>query len=203
MSLTRQAFLASLLVSFATAVSLAAPPAAAAPSSGPGASNASGSRGGGYRPVNPGGSRPGYPGGAGRHGGYGHSGHYGHYSHGHYGGYYPGWGWGVGIGLGVPWGLGWYDPWWGWGSYPSYGYGAAYPNYAYACELDEDCLRARESRNEPAAPTTEVPPAAFGAEGGPTQRPLHLNYCDSARAWFPQVRTCPGGWRLVRPEYSQ
>jgi hypothetical protein len=54
---------------------------------------------------------------------------------------------------------------------------------------------------EPTPPTTEVAPAAPGEDGGPTQRPLHLNYCDSARAWYPQVRTCLSGWRLVRPEY--
>ena len=116
------------------------------------------------------------------------------------------WGWGLGLAIGVPWALGWYDPYWGpsWGHsyYPPYAYGPPYRSYGYACEQDEDCWREHVAPSEPAPPTTEVAPAAPGEEGGPTQRPLHLNYCDSAKAWFPHVRTCPGGWRLVRPDYT-
>jgi hypothetical protein len=62
-------------------------------------------------------------------------------------------------------------------------------------------LRERYAGSEPTPPTTQVAPAPGAGEGGPNERPLHLNYCDAARAWFPQVRTCPGGWRLVLPEY--
>ncbi|MGE0358166.1 MAG: hypothetical protein AB7P08_14775 [Burkholderiales bacterium] len=114
------------------------------------------------------------------------------------------WAWGLGLAIGLPWVLGWHDPWWGPAYYPPrYAYGYLDAPYGGACGYDEDCLREREALREPTPPTTEVAPAAPGSEeGGPTQRPLHLNYCDSARAWFPHVRTCPGGWRLVLPDYG-
>ncbi len=142
------------------------------------------------------------PRGGGRPGGHGSHGSW----HGSHGGHWRGsdWGWGLGLAIGVPWALGWYDPWyWGPAYYPSHAYGPAYRGYGYACEQDEDCWRERLARTEPAPPTTEVAPAVPGEEGGPTQRPLHLNYCDSAKAWFPHVRACPGGWRLVLPEYNR
>lgn len=145
---------------------------------------------------------------AGRPGGYrpGHgSGSYHHGSHGYGSSSYRGWG--VGIGVGIPLALGLYAPHW-WGSpyyYPSHSYGPAYGlaygGYGYACGPYGDCGREYAARNEPTPPTTEVPPPAPGEDGGPTQRPLHLNYCHSAGAWFPNVRSCPGGWRLVLPEY--
>ncbi len=126
---------------------------------------------------------------------------------GHYhGGYYrPGyWGWGWGVAIGVPWAYyGWYDPWY-WG-YPRY-----YARVPYnACEQDEDCWRDRRA-DEPPAPTTQVPPSGAMSpapapsgpvEGAPTQRPLHLNYCDAAKAYYPAVTTCPSGWRMTGPAY--
>lgn len=163
---------------------LAAAVIEAAPPAGPGS---------GTRPS----GRPGYG------GGHGHGGHYGtggHHSH-------ANWGWGLGVALSVPWALGWYDPY-GWGPayFPSYAYRGIYPASPYAygsgCGLDDDCWRAQQAPSVPAAPTTQIPPLASGPEGGPTERPLHLNYCESARAWFPHVQTCPGGWRLIRPEYG-
>jgi hypothetical protein len=142
--------------------------------------------------------------GAPRHGGSGYR-HAGGSGHGH--GYHGGAHWGWGIALGVPWALGWYAPYGAGGAYypyPAYGYAPPYAGYGYGygCGPFGECGRDPMARMEPTPPTTEVPPAAPGEEGGPTQRPLHLNYCESARAWFPHVRTCPGGWRLVRPEYS-
>jgi hypothetical protein len=159
-----------------------------------------GSPGGGY---SGGGARHGHSGGT----GYRHDGGSGYrYSHGHY--YGSNWGWGLALGLPLAWGL--YDPYgyggWGWGygapyyGYPAYGY--SYPGGGFPCAPYEECYRDQVARSEPTPPTTEVPPPAPGANGTPTQRPLHLNYCDSARAWFPHVRSCPEGWRMVRPEYS-
>jgi hypothetical protein len=187
-----------LVVSLAVAGLLGAAEIPAAPASrshgisvsGPRHPGAAPSHRGNFRPSHPGSHRP-SPGT--------------HWNRGHWNNSH--WGWGLGLGIGVPWALGWYDPFWGpaWGHaysyYPPYAYGPVYRGYGYACEQDEDCWRERQSRSEPAAPTTEVAPAAPGEEGGPTQRPLHLNYCDSAKAWFPHVRTCPGGWRLVLPDY--
>jgi hypothetical protein len=45
------------------------------------------------------------------------------------------------------------------------------------------------------AETTEVP----RGEGAPTQGPLYMNYCESAKAYFPKVTKCPEGWRLATP----
>jgi hypothetical protein len=182
-----------LLVSLAAGMFALAPPAGAAPRHG-------GSPGGGY---SGGGAGHGHSGGSGyRH--YGGSGY--RYSHGHYDG--SNWGWGLALGLPLAWGL--YDPYgyggWGWGygapyyGYPAYAY--SYPGGGFPCAPYEECYRDQVARSEPTPPTTEVPPPAPGADGTPTQRPLHLNYCDSARAWFPHVRSCPEGWRMVRPEYS-
>lgn len=196
-----------LLTSVAVTLLALASVVDAAPRQGGGSAGArppSGSGGGGARHgYSGGGPVHGYRGGSGYHH-YGGSG-YGH-SHGYRGSY---WGWGVGLAVGVPWGWGWYDPYWygsGWGygnpyyAYPAYGYAAP---YGYGCWPYGDCYREQVARTEPTPPTTEVPPPAPGESGMPTQRPLHLNYCDSAGAWFPQVTSCPGGWRLVPPDYSQ
>ena len=43
------------------------------------------------------------------------------------------------------------------------------------------------------APTTEIDPRI---QGGPAQAPAYLNYCDSAKAYFPKVTSCPEGWRF-------
>jgi hypothetical protein len=198
MNPTRKIFLVGLAASMLAlgAVAEAAPRQGGSPG---------GYSGGGARPAHPGGAaRPGYSGSA-RHGHYDGSRHYyGGHGHAHYGGSY--WGWG--LALGVPWGWGLYDPYWyGYGyspyyyGYPAYGYAYGYPS-GYPCGPYGECYREQLARSEPTPPTTEVPPPVPGADGAPTQRPLHLNYCDSAKAWFPQVRTCPGGWRMVRPEYS-
>jgi hypothetical protein len=143
---------------------------------------------------------------AGPRGGYRHAGH-GHYGgHGHGGSY---WGWGWGLAVGVPWALGYYDPWYR--STPRYGYGAYYAPAPYAtCEPNTDCWIERQAQAEPTAPTTQVPPSGtFGpaegvapSEGAPTQRPLHRNYCEASRAWFPAVTSCASGWRMTRPAYD-
>lgn len=129
----------------------------------------------------------------------GHSGHHG--GHGHSHGY---WGWGLGLALTAPYWGGWYGPGWrypAFGPYPYYAYGPSDGFPAYACEYPADCWRERPVTVAPTPPTTQVAPSPGAGGGGPSERPLHLNYCDAARAWFPAVRTCPGGWRLVLPEY--
>lgn len=183
----------TLLAAWAAGGLLAAAAVAAAPVSaplalaaGPASAGRALSHGGGYRPSHPGGRpSPGW------------SGHRGHWDH-------SNWGWGLGLAIGIPWALGWYEPWWGPGYYPPYAYGPVYRGYAYRdwCAEDEDCLRERMAQSQPAPPTTQAPPAVPGEAGTPTQRPLHLNYCDSAKAWFPQVRACPEGWRFVAPQYD-
>lgn len=194
MSPKRTALLACLA---ATALAGIAETPAATTSHSPGA-NLAPSRHGGASISHRGSARPSHSGGhrpatSGRW----HRGQGGHWRH-------SDWAWGLGLAIGLPWALGWYEPHWGPAYYPPYAYGPVYRSYSQACEEDEDCWRERLSRSEPAPPTTEVAPAAPGEEGGgPTQRPLHLNYCDAARAWFPHVRTCASGWRLVLPDYGR
>src|SRR5204863_2577425 len=109
----------------------------------------------------------------------------GYYGHGHYGGYYPYWGWGAYYG----WPL--YAAAWGWPYYYDYGYpyyepypaAPAYPAYP-------------EGRMAPPPATTEVPQG----EGGPVRGPLYMNYCESAKAYFPKVTSCPEGWRFITPQ---
>ena len=43
------------------------------------------------------------------------------------------------------------------------------------------------------APTTEVPMTP----GAPTQGPAYMNYCDSAKAYYPKVTSCPEGWKFL------
>lgn len=181
MSPQRKAFLACLVAVAAFAVQPVVPaPAQRAPS--------------GARPS----GGPGYAG----HSGYrGHSGHGGSHGYSGHSGYHGGSYWGWGLAYGIPLGLGLYGSTaWGYPYYPAYAYGPAYPAYGYSCAYGEDCWRAAQA--EPTPPSTVVPPPAPGEDGGPTRRPLHLNYCDAARAWFPHVRSCPGGWRLILPEYD-
>ena len=46
---------------------------------------------------------------------------------------------------------------------------------------------------ESAPRTTEVPMT----QGGPTQVPTYMNYCDSAKAYYPKVTSCPEGWKFL------
>ncbi len=79
-----------------------------------------------------------------------------------------------------------------------YGYAPAYaPGYPAA-----PCLATRvpgpgypEGVMEGAAPSTEVDPNA--PPGAPTQAPAYMNYCVSAKAYFPKVTACLEGWKFV------
>jgi len=51
-----------------------------------------------------------------------------------------------------------------------------------------------EGEHEPAA-ADEMP---LG-EGAPSQGPLYMNYCASAKAYFPKVTHCPEGWKFITP----
>lgn len=124
-----------------------------------------------------------------RHGGHRHGGHRygGNRWQGHgrwhgYGHWYPSFGFHYGLPL--FWGAAW-----GWPHY----YDGSYPR-------DTVIYREREVFPEGAiapmpGPSTEVP----RGEGAPTRGPLYMNYCESAKAYFPKVTTCPEGWRLATP----
>ncbi len=36
-------------------------------------------------------------------------------------------------------------------------------------------------------------------EGAPTQGPAYMNYCASAKAYYPKVASCPEGWKFLTP----
>jgi len=72
-----------------------------------------------------------------------------------------------------------------------YGYYPAYP--VYGDDPDDRYMMA-----PPAEPTTNVP--AGNVPGAPTQGPLYQNYCESAKAYFPKVTSCPEGWQMRRPQ---
>lgn len=46
-----------------------------------------------------------------------------------------------------------------------------------------------------APPATEVQ----RGPGAPTQGPLYMNFCESAKAYYPKVTSCPEGWKFLAP----
>jgi hypothetical protein len=126
-------------------------------------------------------------------GGGGHwSGGGGHWSG---GGHWGGRSWGgrwygprVGLYLGAP--LLW-SPWY-WG----YPYDYYYPRTVIYPEIERYPATYPdypEGYMEP-APTTEIAPPRGAA---PAQAPTYMNYCESAKAYFPKVTTCPEGWKFL------
>jgi hypothetical protein len=113
------------------------------------------------------------------------SGHRGgaHWSGGHWRG--SSWGPRVGFYFGVPlfWGWPYWDSYYPYYSYPAYAPAYYGPGVVYQERVIE----------EPAeAETTTVP----RAPGAPTQEPAYRNYCESAKAYYPKVTSCPEGWRF-------
>ena len=110
----------------------------------------------------------------------------GHHGGGHFHGHRHGHWFGprIGLAIGLPfaygWGYGYYaDPWF---------YG---PPVVYR---EREVFP--EGTIEPAPEaTTQVP----RGEGAPSQGPLYMNYCESARAYFPKVTRCPEGWKFISP----
>ncbi|HEX5633679.1 MAG TPA: hypothetical protein VFX50_10630, partial [Gemmatimonadales bacterium] len=126
------------------------------------------------------------------YGGARHDGHRnwsGHRGHWHGRGYW-GAGWGLYFGLPLVYGAAW-----GWPYYYGYGYDYAYPRETVIYrEVEREPLPYPEGVLQP-MPSTEVAPGP----GAPTRGPLYMNYCESARAYFPKVTKCPEGWRLATP----
>ena len=85
--------------------------------------------------------------------------------------------WGAAYAWGYPYYSGY--PYYDWG-YPNYYYYDAPPAYNQPAPMPEGTL---------------VPPS----EGAPSNGPLYMNYCDSAKAYYPKVTSCPEGWKFISP----
>lgn len=67
---------------------------------------------------------------------------------------------------------------------------------------DEPRVIYREVIREPEVIETDPEPASTElprGEGAPSQGPLYMNYCASAKAYFPKVTRCPEGWKFITP----
>lgn len=106
---------------------------------------------------------------------------------GHGGGHWGGWyGPRLGLYIGAPllvgsyyWGRPWYD-------YDYYG-----PRVVY-----REVIREPEYVEGDREPVMSPPSAGPGA---PTQGPAYMNYCASAKAYYPKVTSCPEGWKFLTP----
>lgn len=143
----------------------------------------------------------GYRGGGHHHGGSRHWGHR-HGGHRHWGG--SRWGWGLalgvplGIGIGTAWG---YDPFW---DGPRVVYREVIRDEGYVGEIrplpGEPGIRYEgEARPEAAPEPAPAAPPQAPAAGAPATGPLYMNYCESARAYYPKVTSCPEGWKFQAP----
>jgi hypothetical protein len=130
--------------------------------------------------------------GGGSHASGGHSGgshwnggsHWGG-GHGYYGGRYF-YGPSVGFYLGAPL---LFSPWY-WG----YPYDYYYPRTVVIDRVVDDPAYYPEGMMQAPPPaTTEVP----RTQGAPAQAPAYMNFCESAKAYFPKVTSCPEGWKFL------
>ena len=110
---------------------------------------------------------------------------------GHWSGHRSYWGGSrIGFYFGVP--VLWGAAYWGWPYY--YGYDPYYyPRTVIYRDIERYPASYPDGEMGPA--TTDVPPSA----GAPAQGPLYMNYCESAKAYYPKVTSCPEGWKFVRP----
>jgi hypothetical protein len=107
----------------------------------------------------------------------------GHWGGGYRGGYGPR----IGLYIGAP--LLW-SPWY-WG----YPYDYYYPRtVVYDRVIERYPASYPDGVMAPPEETTEVAPRS---EGAPTQGPTYMNYCDSAKAYYPKVTSCPEGWKFI------
>jgi hypothetical protein len=74
--------------------------------------------------------------------------------------------------------------------------------WGYPWYYDEPRVIYREVIREPEVIETDPEPASTElprGEGSPSQGPLYMNYCASAKAYFPKVTRCPEGWKFITP----
>ena len=134
-----------------------------------------------------------------KHGG-GHGYRGGH--HGHWGGHrHWNWGWSIGVPLAIGAAWAWHDPYW-YG--PRVVYREVIRDEGYVGAIrplpgDEGIRIEGEARPQPAQPAPSAQPAPQSRGAAPTTGPLYMNYCESAREYYPKVTRCPEGWKFVTP----
>jgi hypothetical protein len=114
-------------------------------------------------------------------------GHWGGYRGGYYGGYRGYWGPRLGFYFGVPVAIG--LGYWG---YPYYW---DYPRETVVYRevvREPDGGELMPQPQQPAQPSSQAAPA-------PSSGPLYMNYCESAREYYPKITRCPEGWKFVTP----
>jgi hypothetical protein len=106
------------------------------------------------------------------------------YYRGYHGGGYHGGGWYGGTRVYIGGGVGWWGwpGWWGPGYWGSGWWGAPYPYYA-------------------APPVVVQPePTTYIQQEPAPPADAYWYYCEQARAYYPYVKACPGGWMTVVPQ---
>jgi hypothetical protein len=110
----------------------------------------------------------------------------GHFNGGHFGGHRFFSGPRVGFFIGAPL---LFAPWY-WG----YPYDYYYPRTVVIDRVVADPAYYPEGvMAAPPPATTEVP----RTQGAPAQAPAYMNFCESAKAYFPKVTSCPEGWKFL------
>lgn len=100
------------------------------------------------------------------------------------------------------WGGGWYGPRLGFYIGAPLLYGSYYWGRPYDSYYDGPRVVYREVIREPEYVEVDREPASSEpsrGEGAPMQGPAYMNYCASAKAYYPKVASCPEGWKFLTP----
>jgi hypothetical protein len=112
----------------------------------------------------------------------------GHFSGGHFSGGHRFYGPRFGFFFGAPLLIGGL----GWPYYYDYYYPYGYPPGVVYRDVPAPVY---EEPGQVIPPTTQAVPGP----GAPAQGPLYMNYCESAKAYYPKVTSCPEGWKFITP----
>jgi hypothetical protein len=78
----------------------------------------------------------------------------------------------------------------------SYYWGAPWYDYYGPRVVYREVIREPEYIEVEREPATSAP---ANRDGAPTQGPAYMNYCASAKAYYPKVTSCPEGWKFLTP----
>jgi hypothetical protein len=139
-----------------------------------------------------------------KHGGHGYRGgnhHHGGHRHWHGGHrHHWNWGWSIGVPLAIGAAWAWHDPYW-YG--PRVVYRDVIRDEGYVGHIrplpGDESIRIEGTARPEADPAPAAPQQQNPAAGAPTTGPLYMNYCESARAYYPKVTSCPEGWKFQTP----